>query len=72
MKGWVKVDRGRGVFGALFGCPDGFGSSDFSQNVDCLMLYRSIWVSGADLIKDMAFVAEEGSTFDDFLLDIIC
>ena len=24
------------VFGALFGRPDGFGSSDFAQNVDCL------------------------------------
>ena len=33
------------------GRPDGFGSSDFAQNVDCFLLYRSIWVSGADSIK---------------------
>ena len=36
------------VFGAFSGRPDGFGSSDFTQNADLLMLYRSIWVSVAD------------------------
>ena len=49
----TEVDRGRPksrVFGASFGCPDGFGSSDFAQNVDLFMLYRSIWVSGADFL----------------------
>ena len=29
------------VFGAFVGRPDGFGSSDFAQIVDLLMLYRS-------------------------------
>ena len=51
------------VFGDLFGRPDGFGSSDFAQNVDFCMLYRSIWVSGADSIKFMDLLAEEGSNF---------
>ena len=45
-----------GVFGAFFGRPDGFGSSDFAHNVDVLMLYRSIWVSGSDSIKHIDFV----------------
>ena len=36
------------VFGTCFGRPDGFGSSEFVQIVDLFMLYRSIWVSGAD------------------------
>ena len=46
-----------------FGCPDGFGSSAFAQHVDVFMLYRSIWVSGADSMKIMNFGAEEGSIF---------
>ena len=50
----------------VLGRPDGFGSSNFAQIVNVLMLYRSIWVSGADFIKHMDFLAEEGSTFDDF------
>ena len=41
------------VFGACFGRPDGFGSSDFAQIVDLFMLYRSIWVSGAESMKIM-------------------
>ena len=45
-----------GVFGAFFGRPDGFGSSDFAQHVDLFMLYRSIWVSGADSIKKYGLV----------------
>ena len=52
----TEVDRGRPksrVFGALFGRPDGFGSSDFAQNVDLFMLYRSILVSGADSKQKM-------------------
>ena len=44
-----------GVFGAFFGRPDGFGSSDFAQIVDLLMLYRSTWVSGADFITNIVF-----------------
>ena len=48
------------VFGACFGRPDGFGSSDFAQHVDCFMLYRSIWLSGADSMKCMDLFAEEG------------
>ena len=39
------------VFGPCCGRPDGFGSSDFAQIVDFFMIYRSIWVSGADFIK---------------------
>ena len=49
-----------GVFRFLFGRPDGFGSSDFAQNVDVFMLYRSIWVSGADSMTFMIVRAEEG------------
>ena len=51
------------VFEALFGHPDGFGSSDFAQHVDLFMLYRSIWVSGADSMKFMDLLAEDGSNF---------
>ena len=47
------------------GRPDGFGSSDFAQNVDLFMLYRSIWVSGADFIKNIDFLTKEGSNFED-------
>ena len=50
----------------FFERPDGFGSSDFAQIVDLLMLYRSVWVSGADFIKDIECLASEGSKFDDF------
>ena len=52
------------MFGACFVRPDGFGSSDFAQIVDCFMLYRSIWVSGIDVMKIVDFGAEEGSIFD--------
>ena len=30
------------------------------------MPHRSMWVSGADLIKIMDFLTEEGSNFEDF------
>ena len=43
------------VFGGVVGRPDGFGSSDFAQFVFVFMLYRSIWVSGADFIENMNF-----------------
>ena len=46
--------------------PDGFGSSDFARNVDLFMLYRSIWVSGAESIKYIDCWAEDGSNVDDF------
>ena len=46
--GRVRSTEVARVFGAFVGRPDGFGSSDFSQIVDFLMLYRSIWVLGAD------------------------
>ena len=36
MKGWGEVDRGRGSIWFFFGRPDGFGSSDFVQNVQFL------------------------------------
>ena len=32
------------------------------------MLYRSIWISGADVIKIMDLFAEEGSNYDDVSL----
>ena len=47
------------------GRPDGFGSSDFAQNVDVFMLYRSIWVSGADSMTIMDLLAEDGSNFSE-------
>ena len=50
-----------GVFGAFVGRPDGFGSSELAQNVDVLMLYRSMWVSMADSMTFMDCLAEEGS-----------
>ena len=71
---WFMKGLGRGrvrstevaeVFGALFERPDGFGSSDFAQNVDFVLLYRSIWVSGADSIKHIDCLAEEGSNVED-------
>ena len=52
-----------GVFGAFFGRPDGFGSSDFAPNVDLFTPYRCIWVSGADSMTFMDLLAEDGSTF---------
>ena len=55
-----------GVFGACFGRPDGFGSSDFAQIVDLFMLYRFIWASGADVIKIMDLLTEEASKSNDF------
>ena len=54
---WVTVAR---VFGAFFGRPDGFGSSDFAQIVDFVMLYRSIWVSGAALLNILIFWPRKG------------
>ena len=42
------------------GRPDGFGSSDFAQIVDFVMLYRSVWASEADSKRNMEFLAEEG------------
>ena len=59
---WVRVGR---VFGSFFGRPEGFGSSEFSQVVDLLMLYRFIWVSGADIIKNIDCLTKEGSNFED-------
>ena len=35
------------------------------------MLYRSILVSGADVIEIMIFGAREGSNFDDFVAEKI-
>ena len=68
----TEVDRGRSrstdiarVFRAFVGRPDGFGSSDFAHIVHCLMLYRSIWVSGADSMTFTDLLAEEGSTFSE-------
>ena len=55
-----------GVCGPFLGRPDGFGSSDFAQIVDLFMLYRSILVSGSDVIKIMDLFTEEGSNYDDF------
>ena len=49
--GRVRTTEVARVVGSFFGRPDGFGSSDFAQNVDLFMLYRSLWVSGADLEK---------------------
>ena len=43
----VRVGR---VFGSFFERPDGFGSSDFAQIVNLLMLYRSILVSGTEVV----------------------
>ena len=60
MKGWGEVDRGRGSIWGFFGRPDGFGSSDFAQHVDLFMLYRSTWVSGADSMKCIDLLTEEG------------
>ena len=61
-EGWGEVDRGRESICFFFvGRPDGFGSSDFAQNVDLFMLYRSILVSGADSMNIMDLLAEEGS-----------
>ena len=54
-----------GVLGLFFGRPDGFGSSDFAPNVDLFMLYRSIWVSGAD---SMRFILETLLIVTTFLL----
>ena len=54
------------VFGALFGRPDGFGSSDFVRiEFFFFKLYRSILVLGADFVKIMDLFAREGSIFDD-------
>ena len=65
MKVGVRSTEVAGVFGFFFGRPDGFGSSDFAQYVDLFMLYRSIWVSGADSIENMDLLSEEGSNFSE-------
>ena len=44
-----------GVFVAFFGRRDIFGSPDFAQFVEFFMLYRSVWVSGAESIKKHGF-----------------
>ena len=62
----TEVDRSRESIWGMFGRPDGFGSSNFAQNVVSLILYRSTWVSGADLVKNMDLLAEDGSNFDNF------
>ena len=69
--GWGRVRSTElaKVFGAFVGRPDGFGSSDFAHIVDSWMLYRSIWLSGADVIEIMDFLTEEGSKFDDLSLE---
>ena len=66
--GWGEVDRGRGSIWVFLGCPDGFGNSDFAQIVDLFMLYRSIWVSGAESTNIMDLLAEEGSNLNVFSL----
>ena len=58
-----EVDRGRGSIWVFFGHPDGVGSSDLAETVDLFMLYRSILVSGADFIKIMDLLTEQGSKF---------
>ena len=58
------VSLGRESIWVFFGRPD--ASSDFTQIVDLLMLYRSTWVSGAESIKLIICLAEEGSEIDDF------
>ena len=54
-----EVDRGRPKsqkhLGLFVGRPDGFGSSDFVRIEIFVMLYRSIWVLGADFINNMDF-----------------
>ena len=55
----------------FFGRPDRIGSSDFDRIVDLFMLYRSIWVSKADVIQIMDMFAEEGSNIDDVSLEKI-
>ena len=65
-RGRVRSTEVAKAFGVFFGRPDGFGSSDFAQIVDLLILYRSIWVSGADSIKYIDLLAEEGWNVDDF------
>ena len=66
MRGSSEVDWKPDGFGACFGRPDGFGSSDFAQIVDfCRALSIYIWVSGADVINIMDLLTEEGSKFDD-------
>ena len=35
------------------------------------MFYRSIWVSGADFIKMMDLLTEDGSTFDDMSAETV-
>ena len=49
--------------GACFGRPDGFGSSDFAQIVDLFMLYRSIWVLGADFGQQLGIHLVFGANF---------
>ena len=71
----TEVDRGRPksrVVGAFLGRPDGFGSSDVAQIVDCVILYISIYMGfGSRIYEIMDFLTEDGSNFDDFSLEII-
>ena len=63
------VDRGRPKPQKYLGLLFDFLMDLEAQTLTALkyfMLYRFIWISGADVIKHMDLLTEEGSKFDDF------
>ena len=50
----------------IFGRPEGFGSSELDEVVDFDAPDRMESVAGSDYRKSIDFLAEEGSSFDDF------
>ena len=66
-RGRVRSTEVAKVFGASFGRPDGFGSSDFAQIVDVFMLYPSIWVTGADYGQKLGIHWVSGADYEQTL-----
>ena len=59
---WVMMNEIEGVFGAFSGRNFGVGGWDFVR-IEIFMLYRFIWVVGADSIKINSFMASVGLIF---------
>ena len=60
------------MFGALFGRPDGFGSSDFVRIEIFLCSIDLYGFGGPDFLKIMDFLTEEGLQFEDFFIKTQC
>ena len=69
--GRVRSTEIAGVFGASFGRPDGFGSSDFVRIEIFLCSIDLYGFREPVLLKIWFLLAREGSKFDDFVAEKI-